>query len=234
MNQKILLVDDNRLNRRIMSGLLKSMNFKVVEAVNGFEAVELIQTEDISLVLMDILMPEMDGYETTKTIRGLSGFESIPIIAVTADDFDSLTDKMKEVNFNDVITKPLKREDVQKIFSTYLSFDNQIFNQSEFNNIYDSVSFKKGIIEAFMQERESDLNRINESFKSRNFEEIYSAAHYMKGSFSYLKTPNALNITLEIMNLAKSENKMVFLKKNDFLEQYEIAFKKLKAYYKTL
>ena len=118
--KKILLVEDNALNRQIATMLLKEAEFIVEEAVNGQEAYEKISQADpdeFSLVLMDIQMPIKDGYEATREIRNLRLRElaNIPIIAMTANAFAEERKKALECGMNGHISKPI---DVNVLFKT--------------------------------------------------------------------------------------------------------------------
>jgi CheY-like chemotaxis protein len=82
---KLLLVDDNRANLVALVNLLKKVDCKVVMATSGQEALQLIEENDFALMLLDIRMPEMDGYEVAKRIRHNQTTKDLPIIFVTAD-----------------------------------------------------------------------------------------------------------------------------------------------------
>ena len=110
----ILIVEDNRLNQMVMRKLLgsfQSISFSVVE--NGEEAIKTLKNEVYDLILMDLQMPVMDGYETTEFIRsGKLGLEiqNIPIIAVTADAMDETRERVLNIGMNDFMTKPITRD----------------------------------------------------------------------------------------------------------------------------
>ncbi len=110
--KKILLAEDIEVNREIALMILHEFGFEVEIAVNGKEAVEKIaasQVGDFDVVLMDIQMPVMDGYEATKAIRALENekLASIPIIAMTANAFSEDIEKSKAVGMDAHIAKPL-------------------------------------------------------------------------------------------------------------------------------
>ncbi len=112
--QHVLIVEDNKLNQMVMRQLLKSsdhISFAVVN--NGKEALEALQKDVYDLVLMDLQMPIMDGYEATKIIRsGQLGdtIGNIPIIAVTADAMQETRKRVLELGMNDYLTKPVNKE----------------------------------------------------------------------------------------------------------------------------
>ena len=123
-DKRVLLVEDNNLNREIARKLLSEQGFIVEEAVNGKEAVEKIASvtpEYYSVVLMDIQMPIMDGYEATKAIRELPNrlLARVPIVAMTANAFAEERKNASVVGMNGYVTKPI---DVQVLFDTIKHF----------------------------------------------------------------------------------------------------------------
>jgi len=111
---KVLVVEDNTMNQLIMKKILKTLsinNFQI--ASNGVEAIKLLENNTFDVILMDLQMPEMDGYETTTIIRNditMHSIKNIPIIAVTADATDTAREKVIDVGMNDYITKPVNRD----------------------------------------------------------------------------------------------------------------------------
>lgn len=117
---KILLVEDNKLNQMVASKFLEEINGKVTIANNGQECVDILDHEHYDLVLMDIQMPQMDGYTATKYIRTKLKGESkkVPILAMTAHAIGGEKEKCINVGMNDYITKPLDRAALkQKIYN---------------------------------------------------------------------------------------------------------------------
>jgi CheY-like chemotaxis protein len=111
----ILLVEDNEVNQIVASGILRKAGFSVKMADNGLEAVRMVQKEPFDLVLMDIQMPEMDGLEATRRIRALGGYETLPIVAMTAHAMTGDRELSLQSGMNDHVNKPI---DVQELFKT--------------------------------------------------------------------------------------------------------------------
>jgi CheY-like chemotaxis protein len=111
----ILLVEDNEVNQLVATSILKKAGLNVKVANNGREAVEMVQRDHYDLVLMDIQMPEMDGLEATKIIRGLDGFNNLPIVAMTAHAMSGDKEMSIKSGMNDHVNKPI---DVQELFKT--------------------------------------------------------------------------------------------------------------------
>ncbi|MFA7242082.1 MAG: response regulator [Sulfuricellaceae bacterium] len=113
---RLLLVEDNALNREFVAELLRSLGLEVDEAENGRIAVAKVQRQDYDAVLMDIQMPEMDGLEATRRIRALAHapngarFAGLPIIAITASALDQDAEKCRMAGMTDYLAKPISPE----------------------------------------------------------------------------------------------------------------------------
>jgi signal transduction histidine kinase/DNA-binding response OmpR family regulator len=122
---RILLAEDNPVNQKLAMVMLSKAGYKVTLVANGRLAVEALVAapEDFDTILMDIQMPEMDGYEATRQIRR-RGFTAIPIIAMTANAMKGDKELCLGAGMNDYITKPIKREVVFQILERWLSLSN--------------------------------------------------------------------------------------------------------------
>jgi len=107
---KLLLVEDNAIIREIIIKFLRSVGLEVESAEDGREAVEKAKINQYDLILMDMQMPNMDGLEATRTIRTLPGWETTPIVALTANAFTEERRACAESGMNDFLAKPLKPE----------------------------------------------------------------------------------------------------------------------------
>jgi CheY-like chemotaxis protein len=119
---KILIVDDDVRNIYAITAVLEPHGLHVIYAENGQEALEVVRAyEDIDLVLMDIMMPGMDGYEATRRIRGMAGRERLPIVALTAKAMRADRTKCLEAGASDYITKPVEPELLVSTLRVWLS-----------------------------------------------------------------------------------------------------------------
>jgi two-component system, cell cycle response regulator DivK len=103
----ILYVEDNPDNRSLIRRVLEAENYAVVEAINAQQALEKLDVNNIDLVLMDINMPDMDGYTLTAKIKAIDKFSQIPIVAVTANVMRGDREKSLGAGCNGYIQKPI-------------------------------------------------------------------------------------------------------------------------------
>lgn len=125
----VLLVEDMPVNQELANDLLVEKGARVTIANNGKEAIELLQEHEFSLVLMDIQMPVMDGYEATSAIRHELGLTSLPVLAMSANVMSSDIAKAREVGMNDHIGKPFE---VNEFYSTLLTW---LKSEHQFNSV---------------------------------------------------------------------------------------------------
>jgi CheY-like chemotaxis protein len=119
--RKVLVVDDDIRNIFALNSLLERHQMNVISANNGQDAINLIEsTEDLALVLMDVMMPEMDGYETMRRIRSDGRFRSLPIIALTAKAMKGDREKCLEAGASDYVAKPVNTGQLLSLVRTWL------------------------------------------------------------------------------------------------------------------
>jgi two-component system, cell cycle response regulator DivK len=106
MTKRILIIEDQEDNRAIMRDLLTGAGFELIEAADGEEGVKLAQSERPDLILMDIQLPIVDGYEATRRIKAVPELKSIPIIAVTSYALSGDEAKTREAGCDGYVAKP--------------------------------------------------------------------------------------------------------------------------------
>lgn len=106
--KKILLVEDNEMNRDMLSRRLKRKQYEVTIAINGEEGVAMARTTSPDIILMDMSLPVMDGWEATRTIKAAPDTQSIPIIALTAHAMSGDREKAVAAGCDDYDTKPIE------------------------------------------------------------------------------------------------------------------------------
>jgi CheY-like chemotaxis protein len=115
----VLVVEDDPLNMELVCEILRSNGFTVHEASNGKEAIEKTGKESYDLIVMDIMMPGIDGIETTRIIKSKAGYEKTPVIALTAYAMKGDRERLIEVGFDDYIPKPIDIPEFMRIIGKY-------------------------------------------------------------------------------------------------------------------
>ncbi len=118
---KILLIEDNELNRDMLSRRLERRGYQVVIAADGEQGVQLAQTEAPDLILMDMSLPVLDGWEATRQLKAAPETQSIPIIALTAHAMSDDREKALAAGCNDYDTKPIEFPRLLAKIQTFLA-----------------------------------------------------------------------------------------------------------------
>ncbi len=120
VGKKILVVDDNKVNLKVATRLLKSYKVEVETVDNGFDAIEKIKNKEVyDLILMDDMMPKMSGTETFKKLKEMEDFR-IPVIALTANAISGMREKYLELGFNDYLSKPIEKLELNRVLIKFL------------------------------------------------------------------------------------------------------------------
>lgn len=117
---KILLVDDNTANLQVLRETLDGSGYKLLIAKNGRSALEIVRKASPDLILLDIMMPEMDGYEATRRIRQQKQFRDLPVIALTAKAMKEDREKCIEAGASDYLPKPVDLERLLSMMRVWL------------------------------------------------------------------------------------------------------------------
>jgi signal transduction histidine kinase/DNA-binding response OmpR family regulator/HPt (histidine-containing phosphotransfer) domain-containing protein len=228
----VLVVEDNAVNQLLVKKVLQKFGCKTDVASNGVRAIESLRTGRYDIVLMDIQMPEMDGFEATQYIRTKlpPPVCNIPIIAMTAHSFVPEVEKTKKVGMTDYIIKPFRQEvlfevlckNVVKVDDAKVVPFHQRHDTSKFiidlNPLYalskDDDDFIVEIIRVYDKQTQKFTERLREAMRSHNYNMIKSTCHQIKGSYGMLRM-NELKKNLE-------ETEMIFQR-----ESYKADFEKL-------
>jgi signal transduction histidine kinase/DNA-binding response OmpR family regulator len=213
----ILVVEDNAVNQLLVKKVLEKAGCKIDIASNGLVAVECLKAKKYDVILMDVQMPEMDGYEATRYIRTKlpSPQSQIPIIAMTAHAFGSDVTKCIAAGMNDYISKPFKAEDLYSKIINYCS-DTEITKIISLNSeellrykidmepIFllgnGDTAFLNELILVYDKQTPAFIEKLRGYSKSQNFDAIKSVCHQIKSSYGMLKM-DELDRVLQEINL---------------------------------
>ena len=219
-NMKILLVEDADVNRMVIRQFLQEWwKLSSDEALDGKQAIEMAGNKKYDLILMDVRMPVMDGYDATRQIRALPGYENIKIIALTADVSNNVKDAVASTLFDDLIVKPVDPEQLQlKIIEhggiqldiklppkpdTAPSADTGL-NLDKINAL---MKNDQATIDAFLQKTASEVDKMKEKFNKAFVEKddkaMYDLQHKHKWTFELLYEENLHEHLLKCVELIK-------------------------------
>ena len=119
-NAKVLVVDDNEINRKVVKSLLKKSQIKVSEADSGKSCIEILEREKFNLIFLDFMMPVMDGVETLNVIRNQHLCDDVPVIMLTANAVVGAKEQFLSAGFDDYLSKPIAPEKLDKAILDYL------------------------------------------------------------------------------------------------------------------
>jgi signal transduction histidine kinase/DNA-binding response OmpR family regulator len=201
----ILIVEDHPVNQKLFSIILDKLDYRVILADDGLDALEKAAAYPVSFVFMDIQMPRMNGYDAADQLRR-RGFGK-PIVAVTASAFPDERDRCMSVGFNDILIKPFKRQDVEKMLQVWLpetspaagtaeppppsgpdvtqeEMRDQIFNRVEINETFlkDEETIRSLLIRFINRTQEQIAVNIPSCMEAGNWEEARREAHTLRGS----------------------------------------------------
>lgn len=119
-NATVLVVDDEKLNRELLKDRLNRKGINVIEAAHGKEAYQLSRDKEFDLIIMDLKMPVMDGYQALARIQEDQSIKDLPVVALTAAATEEEQKNANQAGFDDFICKPLLEEDLLKIINNFL------------------------------------------------------------------------------------------------------------------
>lgn len=198
----ILIADDNEMNRLLASTVLKNYGADLVEASNGEESIAILQQEHIDLVLMDIQMPVMNGYEATRQLRSM-GY-TLPVIALTANAVRGENENCIKAGMNDYMAKPFKEDDFLSLIATWLNADQRIeSNAKSMSQIQNTAKpcfdlsglheisqgdqgFIKKMLELFIEQASLTIIEMRSAYTNNNFTQVKKIAHRIKPSIDSL------------------------------------------------
>ncbi|MCK8824035.1 response regulator [Fuchsiella alkaliacetigena] len=213
---QVLLVEDNLINQEIAKELLEEANLNITIAEDGAIAVEKAQRRSYDLILMDVQMPNMDGYQATKKIRVNSKNEETPIIAMTAHAMDKDRKACLEAGMDDYISKPFNPQDLLNKLSKWIKRELRIDGEDKTSfldpsieitglNLASALQRVKGnerlyfkILKTFLKDNQNIGAEIEEDFFSADYQLIKEKVHSLKGVAGNIGATRLLKLCQEI------------------------------------
>ena len=186
--QRILLVEDNAINREVAREILTSARLDVVEATNGLEALRLLDRETFDLVMMDVQMPELDGIETVRALRAQERFRDLPIVAITAHAMIGDRERFLEAGMSDYVAKPLEETQFMKVLARYLRQPESAGLEVEtgIRHVSGNVALYERLVQRFRDDNEDTVAKLSDLIAGNRREDALNLLHTLKGSAATL------------------------------------------------
>lgn len=218
ISDPILIIEDNILNQKYLSKLLEKWNLPYEIAENGQVGLEMSLSKKYSLMLMDIQMPVMDGYECTKNVRITTNpNHDVPIIALTASTL--LTKKQEAISngMNDYVPKPFNPKQLADVLAKFLSLgvsptiveaQKQILDKQQLELLYgDDLIYAKDIFQTFLEITPAEFSSLKKKVDVEDLEQIQRLSHKIKPTFSMVGFKEMSVKLYELENAAKLGDK---------------------------
>lgn len=218
LNKNILVADDDAINQFVVKHALVTLGANVDAANNGEEAVEKIKANDYALILMDIQMPGMTGYEATEYIRNKLK-KNTPIVAMTAFALNGEEERCIQMGMNGYVSKPFTTEKLSLTIEAILNA-----SASQQNNPYllkendvevditllyevagNDLAYIQLMLKTFLVNMPNTLHKIKEAIVRKDWDEVYKTAHFAKSSLSIIKVEKIFGQILELEKNAKNK-----------------------------
>lgn len=221
---RVLLVEDNDINRLYAKSILKNWHCYADIAENGLVAVEKVKNNFYDVILMDVQMPVMDGYEATKAIRSMdSPLRDIPIVALTANATKKDVERCLASGMNDYLPKPFTPEDLQrKIFQDLKIRPSEISVKKSLNNVVHTAfdftylknvsgnneEFIREMVQTFVQTIPAVLTEMNMSVDQKDWDKLAKLAHQIKPSLQLMGMTELRSKLLQIEQNGKNKEQL--------------------------
>jgi PAS domain S-box-containing protein len=220
---KVLIVDDMVINQLLVKTIIEDLGFETETAKNGKIAIDLIEKNNYNLILMDLQMPEMNGWEATEYIRNKMKLpkSATPIIALTADITEKNILKCQEIGMDAYVSKPINETDLLQnvtrlIIKKKKSTNNKIHKRMKFSNtdaLKRTLHHKPKLIEEMLQlilkETPLAIEQINKFVTAADWSSVQGKIHYIKPTLDLIGLPKDILLTAsKIQTYAKEEKKL--------------------------
>jgi len=217
---RVLVVDDNAINQSLMKHLLSQWNIDFDVASNGLEAVEYLRKKECDLVLMDLQMPQMDGYTAVQEIREILKLD-IPITAMTAHALPGERERCLSRGMNEYISKPIKEEELFKLITNFglkeakseemkISQNNTVFEFIDLTYMMSvsggNKSFEQTVTTQFVENVPLHLKQLITAYQNEDFKIVKLRAHDLRSSAAIMGLLPILEEKLDLFEMAEEKN----------------------------
>lgn len=244
----VLLVEDNVINQEVIKSVLATEGISVHIEGNGKKALEylksLMDPSEVNLILMDLHMPVMDGYECSRKIKRIKPFSKVPIIAMTADVIAGVKEKCKQAGMSDYISKPIDPDEVFNRLQKWLHFEEKIPASSKPHKSTDGekiIDFDDGLkrlgnneklyfslLKKFMDENEHLVEEVENMIPAGEHDRAKKKIHSVKGAAANLGLKQLASVAFDLEKALKNNDNDATVKiLADFQQNMNAAFREI-------
>ncbi|KYP15185.1 response regulator [Flavihumibacter sp. CACIAM 22H1] len=239
-NSRLLVVEDNEINQHLISQLLSNNEFLFDLAKNGKQALELLREKSYTLILMDIQMPEMDGYATTQEIRKRLHLD-IPIIALTAHAMAGEREKCLGYGMNDYLSKPVREQELLKTLEKFIllepsySASYSCINLSYMREVSNgNLDYEQTVTRLFIDTIPGNLQLLEQYWNENSVSDLRQLAHSMKTTVSVMGINEQLQPSLDTLETDQLTEEKFRAAYGDIVNICEHALKEARQFYATI
>jgi signal transduction histidine kinase/DNA-binding NarL/FixJ family response regulator len=238
---KVLLVEDNKINQLLAKQMLTAWGVEVEVAGDGFEAIARLRRHSFDLILLDLQLPEMDGFEVARFVRKStkSPSNSVPIVALSADVFDETRMLTEEAGMDDYITKPYQQKDILRVLKKFTTGEVEPLVKSEENTVGKTfksidIQFVKDkfgkdpetlqyILEIFRDEVGPQLQAVHSLLQKNDIQNSEKPVHKLVSTFFAMGMPETASILSSMEKMLKQgeEAAMVLIRLEEVMGHYQ-------------
>jgi signal transduction histidine kinase/CheY-like chemotaxis protein/HPt (histidine-containing phosphotransfer) domain-containing protein len=209
---KVLIAEDHPMNQQLVGRLMQSWSIDYKLVGNGNEAISALKQHDFSLVLMDIQMPDMDGYTATSIIRSELNLD-LPIIAMTAHAMAGEKEKCIQLGMNDYVSKPIKETILYNMIARYAQHPGNGRERPLISLEYlhqlsgNDPEFERQMLEQFLVQTPRELDHLQAALQEEDYDQVRRLAHSMKSTVGYIGMSDELHPFLERIEKGGPQNR---------------------------
>ncbi len=208
-DKSLLIVDDEPFNRTLLRSMFHGVNITLLEATNGLEALEQLKNNDVDIVLLDVRMPEMNGYELREKMAEMETLDQIPVVGLTATLDPEKRQHMLDSGWTEVLTKPVNPEEIRRIlYQIYKdhSMGTQL-DEADFKSLQkltnNNEPFYKELLQTFVNSTENGLIKMKEHVAEEKWSDSSELAHQLAAPFKHFGANNCYTTLKEIERMGK-------------------------------
>lgn len=242
----VLVAEDHEINMKIISFMLEKLGCTVIKAANGIEAADLFRENRPDMVIMDLQMPEMDGFDATREIRSherAMGWTAVPVSALSANSSEKDRTEAKNAGMNHFLTKPVKIEDVSELLGIIqkermnptADYSDPVFDYDSLMEMFQgNGEILRLLLTEFLEGVPANQERIRKFIESEDYQSLNRTSHTVKGELLNIRAAEASEAFARLEHESLSGNKKAIEQARESCESsMAVLVERIKGYLTT-